>query len=133
MQVKLVPKVDLTNEQSDQLAVRIAAPEHQFDCGPPRVWTAAGYLPNLFAVVNIDTTRPIGAVYRAGLKHAIDVGWWIDCLYRGQGYGTKMIDEIAALLKKEGTTGIGFIKVSTHGGKYDEASRRLVSRLNSYF
>ena len=54
------------------LAERFAAIEHQFDCGPLRVWESAGYFQSLFVVFDVASHMSIGALYRAGLVDSID-------------------------------------------------------------
>ncbi len=127
--LRLVAKLNLTQEQLQHLDFRLSRPEHKFDCGPGSVWDSSGYQPNLFAVVLVASGEPVGVVYRSGLPNQINASWWIDSRYRGKGYGSEMIDRLAELLMEEGATGIGDIVINTFRGEYDLASRQLVSRL----
>ena len=131
--VYVVPRSAVSAEATAYLAERFAVIEHQFDCGPLRVWQSAGYFPNLFVVFDVASDMPIGALYRAGLPDSIDAAWWIDSLYRGRGYGVEMIDAFVLMLKSEGVTKIGPIRVDTYNDEYDIASRCLVDRLKAHF
>ena len=133
MPVRIVPKTKLDKKASAYLRKRLAAPEHRLDHGPIQVWDSTGYCPNLFVAIESSLGIPIGVLYRAGQKSATDAGWWLDSRFRGRGYGSQMIDTLAALLKEEGVTGIGPIRVVTHAEDHHKASSRLVSRLRRHF
>lgn len=131
--IRIVEKLSLNSDQLQHLEWRLSVPEHKFDCGPRSIWETNGYQPNLFAAILIATGKPIGIVYRSGLPNEINASWWIDSKYRGKGYGSEMVDQLARQLLEEGVTGVGDIVNNTFRGEYDLASQRLLSRLKSRF
>ena len=130
MSLSIVAKQALTADQRDYLADRIAAPEHQNDRGPCQVWKS--YQRGLYAIVDNDLNKPVGILYAAGPKDEVDAGWWIDSKFRRHGYGQHAIRLFAGLLRKQGFTKVGKIRIDTFLGEYDEASRKLRTKFIRY-
>jgi ribosomal protein S18 acetylase RimI-like enzyme len=124
--VKIVPKLELSNEQLSQIARRIRAPEHISDLGATRFWDT--YTAGLFAVFENQSNAIIGLVEASGPKDAVVPAWWIDTRYRGKGLGTKLVDSLASYLQGQGYSGVGPISVQTEEGRYDAVSSRLAAR-----
>ena len=133
LRVSVVPRRSLNDEELRSLGERVAAPEHEYDKGPCAVWNTPSYLPNLYVVLESRSQGPIGILYADDSLTAINVGWWLDSLYRGKLYAGEAIDLFAAYLKENGVTGVGSILVDTNQGKYHEASSRLVARFKAHF
>lgn len=131
--LKIIPKHELTDAQLGFISKRIADPEHVNDCGPCRVWDI--YAHDLYAVIEDETQNIIGLIEASGPKNSVAPGWWIDYLYRGNGYGKALVFTLADYLKQQGYTGVGYISIQGHLEKYDKASRRVrdyfIERFNS--
>lgn len=132
MRVALVKKQNLGGARLSYLTARLFASEHELDISQRPVWHLESYTPNLYAVVLKDSGLPIGIIYAAGPKTAIDASWWIDSKYRGQGYAAEAIDTLADYLKENGATGIGNILIAAYGENH-AASSKLVKRLKGLF
>jgi RimJ/RimL family protein N-acetyltransferase len=131
MCLTIVAKSELSDAQVRFIEERLSAPEHAYDNGPPKVWRV--YQQGLYAVVRTKSNQPIGLVEVSGLKDCISPGWWLDIDFRGKGYGTKLVDALAAYLKAEGYTGVGRIEIQTHDHAYDIASQKLAERFQGHF
>jgi RimJ/RimL family protein N-acetyltransferase len=126
----IVPKNELSAEQSRYLEQRLAAPEHRNDRGPPQVWSKRRQ--HLYAFVHKESNLPI-AIADAPGRPLASPSWWVDSKYRGQGYGNEVVDLLADSLKKEGVTDIGAIQIESYCNEYDEQSTRLARRIRSHF
>ena len=131
MCLSIIPKSELSDAQARWIEERLSAPEHRDDNGPPKVWST--YQNGLFAVVQLNSNKPIGLVEASGAKDCISPGWWIDKTFRGKGYGTKLVDALAEYLKSQGVTGAGKPTIQTTGREYDIASQKLADRFQSHF
>lgn len=131
MKLKIVPKNELTKEQLEYIEERLSIPKHQFDGGPPNVWSI--YKQGLFAFLDTESSIPIGLVEASGPNDQIAPSWWLDIRYRGKGYGNEVVDTLACYLKKQGVTGVGKIQIKTHQGSYDETSISLAKRFKKHF
>ncbi len=129
--LSIVAKSELSGAQASSIEQRLSAPEHVYDNGPPRVWRT--YQQGLYAVVDAKSKQPIGLVEASGSKECISPSWWLDKDFRGKGYGTMLVDTLAAYLKSEGYTGAGRIEIQTHDNAYDSASRKLAERFQRQF
>jgi len=131
VKLSIIPKNELSAEQSRYLWARLRAPEHVMDKGPITVWNT--YARGLYAVVDNETRLPIGTIEASGPLHQMGAGWWLDARFRGRGIGNETIDALAAYLKSVGVTGIGRIVIDTFGGEHTAASSKLAKRLKSHF
>ena len=130
MRLTVVCKNKLTEDQSQHLARRIAAPEHKNDRGPIRVWD--DYTAYLYAFIHIASNTPI-AIAEASGRPCPTPGWWIDSQFRGQGLGNEVVDLLAEQLKVEGVTALKRIPIDTYCSVYDEASSKLAKRMHAHF
>lgn len=130
MRLQIVPKNALSPEQLRYLDARLAAPEHDGDGGPPRVWNK--YTSSLYAFVHEAFNFPI-AIAEASGRPIATPGWWIDSEFRGQGYGNELVDLLAGYLAADGVTGIGPIIIDTRRCEYDEQSTKLARRFRARF
>lgn len=126
MDLVIVRKQDLTQDQLDYIDERLALPAHAKDLGPPAVWKM--WVNGMYAAVCPESNIPIGIIEASGLPPS--PGWWIDSEYRRQGYGYRLVDALAAYLKLQGVTTIGHIKVD---GDYQAYSEKLKARFLSHF
>ena len=134
MRISIIRKTQITKAQLDYLRKRVSLPEHAHDIGPCSNLDDDPYAPNLFIIVHNESQKPIGILHRGGPKEAIEVGWWIDSEYRGQGYGSEAVDLFAELLiEEEGVTGVGNIRVVTYGEKHTEESIKLRKKFIGHF
>ena len=131
MCLTIVAKSALSDAQTRFIEERLSAAEHANDNGPPKVWRV--YQQGLYAVVHTESSQPIGLVEASGSKDCISPGWWLDSDFRGKGYGTKLVDTLAAYLRAEGYTGAGRIEIQTHNHAYDIASQKLAERFQRHF
>ena len=125
MAVTLIPRTSLTAAQIATVRARLSAPEHAadwYELKVPDTWE------RMRAYAYIDDLTLIGVITITGSDDAIDPAWWIDKLYRGQGYGRRMIEALAPLLIAQGVTGIKR-NVMIASGPSDPASRKLVNLL----
>lgn len=130
MRLTLLAKNALLPDQLRYLDERLAAPEHRDDKGPPRVWYI--YQTHLYAFLETKLQLPI-AISEASGRPIATPGWWIDKMFRGQGYGNELADLLAAHLAIDGVTDIGRILIDTHNGEYDERSGKLARRFRVRF
>ena len=133
MGLLVTPYSMLDENRISALNSRVAAPEHRFDNGPCNSWNTPSYFPCLYAISKSDPELIIGILYAGGPKTKIDVGWWLDSLYRGKGYASEAIDLLACHLKNSGVTGVGNILVDTFQGNYHDASSKLLARFKAHF
>ena len=131
MCLSIVAKRELSGAQASFVEERLSAPEHADDNGPPKVWR--NYQQGLYAVVCTKSQQAIGLIEASGSKDRVSPGWWIDKDFRGKGYGTMLVDTLAAYLISEGFTGAGRISIQTHGQAYDIASKKLAERFQRHF
>jgi hypothetical protein len=103
---------------------------HAHEPGPSDLWEKMNYGRNLYAVINEQDT-PIGIIYMIGDKGtSADIGWWLDPMYRGNGYIGETIDGCANYLVSRGTTKRLRIEIRDH--KYSR-SEALVKRFEREF
>ena len=131
MCLRIVPKADLTEEQLRYIEERVFAPEHVDDAGPPTVWNI--YQHGLYAVIDGDSSTPVGIIEASGAPESVAPGWWLDSRVRGKDHGNKMVDVLADYLKKLGFTGVGNIPIQTRNQVYDKASSALAKRFRAHF
>ena len=131
MCLAIVAKPELSIAQASNIEALLLAPKHVDDRGPPRVWRI--YQQGLYAVVLIESQQPIGLIEVSGSKDCASPGWWLDKVFRGKGYGTMLVDTLAAYLISEGYTGAGRITIQTLGHAYDIPSKRLAERFQRHF
>ena len=130
MQLTIQPKDSLSPAQLALVAERLALPEHQHDEGPSRAWH--GYSSGLYAFFDDGSGRLVALVEVAAGPVARP-GWWIDQAFRGQGHGRAVMDLLAAQLKANGVTSIGWVMFASHKQQYDARSARLLARLRRHF
>ncbi len=131
MCLSIVAKSELSVAQAVFIEERLLAPEHVDDKGPPMVWR--NYTQGLYAVVLTQSLQPIGLIELSGSKEWASPGWWLDKDFRGKGYGTILVDTLAAYLTSEGYTGAGRITIQTHDHVYDLPSTKLAKRFQRHF
>ncbi len=119
-------KHDLSPAQLATVTERLALPIHAHDEGPSRAW--ATYKSGLHAFFDDDSGRLI-ALVEFGEGPTVRPSWWIDHEFRGQGYGKRIIELLAAHLLAHGVTRIGRVLIASHKQQYDAQSTKLVVRL----
>ncbi|HQQ63605.1 MAG TPA: hypothetical protein PLF22_08520 [Pseudomonadales bacterium] len=130
MKIVMVEKNKLSSLQLRLIEDRLSLPEHINDLGPSQVWRT--YSSGLFAFFCIETDRLIGLAEASGVNN-VQPGWWIDTVFREQGYGNHMVDLLAENLKQRGVTRIGRMLITTHQQQYDQQSTRLAQRMRRHF
>ena len=125
----IVPKSELSVEQAEHIRRRLGAAVHAEDFGPPRVWDY--YAIGLYAVIDLNSGTPIGIIEASGAKNAINPSWWLDQNFRGQGYGSALVDALAVYLKAQGVSGV-VGKITIRGPCHGE-SRKLAKRFQAHF
>ena len=125
----IVPKSQLSAAQAEHLRVRLSAPIHAEDFGPARVWDY--YDIGLYAVIDLGTGTPVGIVEASGANTAINPSVWLDQQFRGQHYGSALIDVLAEYLKAHGVTGV--VGKITIRGPYPAQSANLARRFQAHF
>ena len=125
----IVPKSELSVEQAEHIRRRLGADVHAEDFGPPRVWDY--YAIGLYAVIDLNSGTPIGIIEASGAKNAINPSWWLDQNFRGQGYGSALVDALAVYLKAQGVSGV--VGKITIRGSYPGESRKLANRFQAHF
>jgi RimJ/RimL family protein N-acetyltransferase len=132
MRIFIVPKAELSEQLNQILIERIAAPDHQFDNGALRSWNIYNN-GTLYAFIHKELRVPLGIAEASGPLDAANAAWWIDSKFRGQRYGHELADLLAGCLKTKGYKGVGYIRIDTHLGKYDQASIKIRERFRSRF
>jgi RimJ/RimL family protein N-acetyltransferase len=133
MRLAIVAAGELGAQQLAAIDARIDASEHAHDRGACMFWHREGARPKLFVAVLPDSGTPIGIAHVDGPLHHVHAAWWLDCAFRGRGFGSGMIDALASTLKASGYTGVGRIAIDTFGGEYDAASAALARRFAAQF
>lgn len=95
MNVELVEKSKLSQEQLTYITKRLRDSAHSGDKGPPEVWGT--YKNNLYAVICSEKQLPVGLV-EVTLNTPPNPAWWIDSKFRKKGYGQAAVDNLAKLL-----------------------------------
>lgn len=123
MNIEIIDKSDLDQDQLDHIEERISDKCHENDIGPCNCWNT--YANGLYAAIDRATNAIVALIEASGPVDAINPGWWVDSEYRGQGYGRAIVVELARFLKSRGYTGVGNIRIQTYRQQYDEASSKL--------
>lgn len=61
----------------------------------------------------------------------VDPGWWIDSAFRGKGYGSALVDVLAAQLRARGVTRLGGIRMESAAPGEAAASTRMADKLRA--
>ena len=131
MRLVIVLKSQLLKDQMFHLERRLAEPAHANDRGPISGWHL--YQMGLYAFIHQESNLPIAIASASGPTFAVVPAWWVDSKCRNQGYGSELVDLLAAQLKQEGYTGVGKIVIDTYRGDYLDASTKLAERFKAHF
>ncbi len=128
----IIPKSELSDAQNHLVNKRLAAPEHERDEGPPGVWNTY-QAATLYAFFHEQDGAPVGIAEASGPPYLTTPAWWIDSKYRGQNYGSELVDLLAEHLKSKGVTSVGRIPITTYQGVYNDASGAMAERFKAHF
>ncbi len=101
MRIKLINKADLSGAELRKITNRLFAEEHRLDVSPSNIWPLQSFVGYLFVITLIDSNEPIGIVFLGFPDQGVGATWWVDSLYRHQGYGSEAMTLLAELLKAD--------------------------------
>lgn len=132
MQPLIRKKSELSETQLEALRILLDAAKQQNEAGPVSGWDM--YQPDtLYAFVLCASGAAIGIAEASGLREAVSAGWWIAPDFRGHGYGSELVDLLAAELKRQGFYGVGNLVVTSTDQREYDRSVRLCQRLRQHF
>lgn len=133
MRLIIRKKSELSETQLNALRSRLNTAKQRTEAGPAVVWDLYQQPDTLYAFVLPISGEVVGIAEASGAPEAFSAGWWIDPNFRGHGYGSELVDLLAAELKRRGFYGVGnLIVTSVDPCEYDR-SVRLCQRLRQHF
>ena len=108
-------------------------PYEEREDGVVKCWDSYTHGRGLFAFFAPGIHDAIGLAESSGCPVS-GAGWWIAPAFRKQGYGYALVDALAHQRLSDGVKSIQKkIPILTVGNKYNEYSKKLMSRFRSYF